>query len=377
MKKFISLILLSVLVFSFVVFFNMETHIKDVQASTPTLTLYTEKNKIELKDKITKESNEHMEIALNIPYVQGFNNREFEKIINNDITSYINSIKKEFEDILQKDLLYTKTNGFSLPKYEIKSDYIITYSDENLLSFTITSNSFTGGSYSTLNKKSYNIDLKNSKLLNLQHLFSEDEDFQQVINNKISEDIARDKNKYYSNKFRGIDYDQPFYLEKESIVIHFPMNEITPYVVGVPEFKIPINNFKLPLDIKATSISSRATIKTLKNSQQSKDANIDIELPKIEIDDIKLTNKINEYIQKDVDSFVKSIENESRNRRKTMNNANKVFIPYNVNVSYKVFRNTKEQIKIEVCKSHFDGNNFKNTETLVNIDLKTGEITNK
>lgn len=377
MKKFISLILLSVLVFSFVVFFNMETHIKDVQASTPTLTLYTENNKIELKDKITKESNEHMEIALNIPYVQGFNNREFEKIINNDITSYINSIKKEFEDILQKDLLYTKTNGFSLPKYEIKSDYIITYSDENLLSFTITSNSFTGGSYSTLNKKSYNIDLKNSKLLNLQHLFSEDEDFQQVINNKISEDIARDKNKYYSNKFRGIDYDQPFYLEKESIVIHFPMNEITPYVVGVPEFKIPINNFKLPLDIKATSISSRATIKTLKNSQQSKDANIDIELPKIEIDDIKLTNKINEYIQKDVDSFVKSIENESRNRRKTMNNANKVFIPYNVNVSYKVFRNTKEQIKIEVCKSHFDGNNFKNTETLVNIDLKTGEITNK
>lgn len=377
MKKFISLILLSVLVFSFVVFFNMETHIKDVQASTPTLTLYTENNKIELKDKITKESNEHMEIALNIPYVQGFNNREFEKIINNDITSYINSIKKEFEDILQKDLLYTKTNGFSLPKYEIKSDYIITYSDENLLSFTITSNSFTGGSYSTLNKKSYNIDLKNSKLLNLQHLFSEDEDFQQVINNKISEDIARDKNKYYSNKFRGIDYDQPFYLEKESIVIHFPMNEITPYVVGVPEFKIPINNFKLPLDIKATSISSRATIKTLKNSQQSKDANIDIELPKIEIDDIKLTNKINEYIQKDVDSFVKSIENESRNRRKTMNNANKVFIPYNVNVSYKVFRNTKEQIKIEVCKSHFDGNNFKNTETIVNIDLKTGEIANK
>lgn len=377
MKKFISLILSSVLVFSFVVFLNMETHIKDVQASTPTLTLYTENNKIELKDKVTKESNEHMEAALNIPYVQGLNNKEFEKIINNDIVSYINSMKKEFEDTLQRDLLYTKTNGFSLPKYEIKSYYNITYSDENLLSFTITSNSFTGGSYSTLNKKSYNIDLKNSKLLNLQHLFSEDEDFQQVINNKISEDIARDKNKYYSNKFRGIDYDQPFYLEKESIVIHFPMNEIAPYVVGVPEFKIPTNNFKFPLDIKAISINNRATIQTLKNSQQSKDANIDIELPKIEIDDMKLTNKINEYIQKDVDSFVKSIENESRNRRKTMNNANKVFIPYNVNISYKVFRNTKEQIKIEVCKSHFDGNNFKNTETLVSIDLKTGEITNK
>ncbi|EQB89224.1 hypothetical protein J2Z44_003932 [Clostridium punense] len=377
MRKCISLILSSVLVFSFMVFFNMETHIKDVQASTPTLTLYTENNKIELKDKITNESNEHMEMILNIPYVQGLNNKEFEKIINNDISSYINSMKKEFEDVLQRDLLYAKTNGFSLPKYEIKSTYVVTYNDENLLSFTITSNSFTGGSYSTSNKKSYNIDLKNSRLLKLQHLFSEEQDFQQVINNKISEDIAKDRNKYYSNKFRGIDYDQSFYLEKESIVIHFPMNEITPYVVGVPEFKIPLNSLELPLDLKTISTSSRASIKTMKNSQQNKDVNINIKLPKIEIKDMKLTNKINDYIQKDVDSFVKSIENESRNRRKTMNNSNEVFIPYNVNISYRVFTNTKEKIKIELCKSHFDGNNFKNTEILINIDLKTGEITNK
>lgn len=377
MRKCISLILSSVLVFSFMVFFNMETHIKDVQASTPTLTLYTENNKIELKDKITNESNEHMEMILNTPYVQGLNNNEFEKIINNDINSYINSMKKEFEDVLQRDLLYAKTNGFSLPKYEIKSNYIVTYNDENLLSFTITSSSFTGGSYSTSNKKSYNIDLKNSRLLNLQHLFSEDQDFQQVINNKISEEIAKDRNKYYSNKFRGIDYDQPFYLEKESIVIHFPMNEITPYVVGVPEFKIPINSFELPLDLKGISTSSRASIQTMKNSQQNKSVNINIKLPKIEIKDMKLTKKINDYIQKDVDSFVKSMENESRNRRKTMNNSNKVFIPYNVNISYRVFTNTKEKIKIELCKSHFDGNNFKNTETLMNIDLKTGEIKNK
>lgn len=376
MKKFISLTLLSILAFTFTVFLSTDDEIKDVQAITPTIKVYAENSQIKLLNKNVKKINEQMEIDLQEPSIKGFSNQDFEKKINEDINNYINNLKDQFENTLEKDTLFAKEKKYSLPRYEMKSNYVVTYSDENLLSFTITTNSFTGGDYSTINKKSYNIDLKGEKIVNLQDLFSEGEDFQQVINNKISEDIAKVKTSYYTNKFSGIDYDQQFYMEKDHIVIHFPMNEIAPYTLGAPEFKISFNNFHKGIDLKSISNNGIPGITTEKILRHNKEVNTTIKLPKIQLENSRLTGKVNDYIENHIYSFVKSIENESKNK-KNMNNGNSIFIPYNVNVSYKVFNNSKDKILIGISKTHFDGNNSKTTDSIITIDIKSGKVTCK
>lgn len=376
MKKFISLTLLSILVFTFTLFLNTDDEIKDVQAITPTIKVYAENSQIELLNKNVKKINEQMEIDLHEPNIKGFSNQNFEEKVNEDINNYINNLKDQFENTLEKDTLFAKEKKYSLPKYEMKSNYTITYSDKNLLSFIITTNSFTGGDYSTINKKSYNIDLKEEKIVNLQDLFVEGEDFQQVINNKISEDIAKVKNSYYANKFSGIDYDQQFYMEKDNIVIHFPMNEIAPYTLGAPEFKISFNNFHKGIDLNSIPNNDLPRIITDRIIRHNNEVNTTIKLPKIQLENNRLNSKVNEYMENHIYSFIKSIENESKNK-KNMSNGNSIFIPYNVNVDYKVFNNSKDKILIGISKTHFDGNTSKTTDSIITIDIKNGKVTSK
>ncbi|MEG0775786.1 DUF4163 domain-containing protein [Clostridium sp.] len=374
MKKLIGLALTSISLFLFLLNFPTANYIKDVKAATSTLSLYSEKNKIGLINKDIKEQDEFIDINLSIPIIQGIKDENLQDKLNKDIEEYIYSLRKEVKDKYKEDSLFAEEKGYSLPKYEVKSNYMITYEDENILSFTITTYKYTGGTYGITNKKSYNIDLKYERILQLQDLFKENEDFQTVINKKLNEDIIKNKNLYNKNSIYSINYDQPFYLQDRNIIIYFPMNEISVYTLGIPEFKIPFDNFYNGVDLGSLNKYEKPKITTKEINEHSKYINLNVKFPEIDLTNSDFNKKINEYVENNIFSFVKSLENEAKNAEKSSIKNTGIFIPYSVNISYTILQNNKWNIIIGIVKSHFDGNSFKTTDSIINIDLKTGTI---
>lgn len=209
------------------------------------------------------EENEFFKAEIDYPYFQikeKYEDREKENIktiskINNEIYDYLvdfkNNIKKQSQQYEKeyknsdKDLL--------LPKfvYEAYSEYDVAYNKENLVSIPILIYEFTGGAHGVSVLKSFNYNLESGDELELSNIFKENVNYKSIINPYIKQQIEKNKDLYFTDKygFKGIDDNQDFYLENDKLIIYFQLYEIAPYYIGIPKFEIPLNEIKDVINI--------------------------------------------------------------------------------------------------------------------------------
>lgn len=187
-------------------------------------------------DKPIKEIRDYIKINGEIPQIIGLSNKKSQDEINDEIVNYTNMWIKENKNASEEFQP-------QIP-YELMASYIVTNNkkNNNVLSFYIDYYQFNGGAHGITNRKSYNIDIENSKKLKLQDLFQKNFDYKGYINNIISTEIEKNKDFYFIGKegFNGIEDNQGFFIRDNKLVIYFDYYKIAPYVAGMPEFEIPL-----------------------------------------------------------------------------------------------------------------------------------------
>ncbi|MDZ4993072.1 DUF3298 domain-containing protein [Clostridium perfringens] len=198
-----------------------------------------EVNKIDVVEKSIEENTDKYDVKIKYPMVVGGKKEVVEKI-NKTIEDYTVEWLNDLKLLVQE---YSKTYeeaGAEMPKMEAYSLFESFNTDE-VISLPVTYYQYTGGAHGLTTKVSYNYDLKNGKELKLKDLFKEGFDYKSIIDKKVREEIAKEKDVYFENGalFKGVNENQDYYLNKDGVIVYFQQYEIAPYSSGIREFKIP------------------------------------------------------------------------------------------------------------------------------------------
>ena len=187
------------------------------------------------------ENNKNINSIINIPIVMT-KNKNIEKNINdkirNDIMEFYNSSKNEAKE-------YNKNFPENTNKFVANVDFYTKKNSDNMLSILLNYYKYSGGAHGYYEYKSYNIDMRSGKFLELEDLFKSNSDYKKVINNEIRRQIeykAKSDSQYEGiYQFGRIKDNQKFYIQDNNLIIYFDLYEIAPYAVGIPEFQVNIN----------------------------------------------------------------------------------------------------------------------------------------
>ncbi len=187
------------------------------------------------------ENNKNINSIINIPIVMT-KNKNIEKNINdkirNDIMEFYNSSKNEAKE-------YNKNFPENTNKFVANVDFYTKKNSDNMLSILLNYYKYSGGSHGYYEYKSYNIDMRSGKFLELEDLFKSNSDYKKVINNEIRRQIeykAKSDSQYEGiYQFERIKDNQKFYIQDNNLIIYFDLYEIAPYAAGIPEFQVNIN----------------------------------------------------------------------------------------------------------------------------------------
>lgn len=222
MRKSIMIIIISCILLTIIRIYPQAMLIKNVGNNVENLIIV---------DKKITEKTKTINVDVIIPQINGLDNIEREKVINNQILDYTNMWISEGK---KSSIDMNPT----IP-YDYTSRYKVT-NKENILSFYIDYYQFNGGAHGITNREVYNIDIKSGQYIELKDLFANDFDYKAYINEEIKKEINKNPENYFMDSFKGIKEDQKFYIQNNKLVIHFPYYEIAPYVAGMPEFIMEI-----------------------------------------------------------------------------------------------------------------------------------------
>ncbi|QTM99187.1 DUF4163 domain-containing protein [Sediminibacillus dalangtanensis] len=205
--------------------------------------------------KVIQEKTDFVSIDLTIPVVNGLSDRKFEKRLNSHIKKLALEAKKEIIVQAKQGQNNAEQENRPFNPYELKIDYNLKNTDQ-VLSFTVTTYSYTGGAHGITETDYYNIDLKTNHKLVLTGLFKENSNYQDIINQEIHRQIKEQENaeegSYFhpddlftgASAFQSISEDQSFYIEDGDLVIAFGQYEIAPGYMGEPAFHIPLSTLQ-------------------------------------------------------------------------------------------------------------------------------------
>lgn len=204
-----------------------------------------------------KAKSEVVNIEIEYPVISGLGDEAYQAHLNHQIR---NQILKEMERIKREAAEYArlaKKENWEIRPFELNISYSVKHK-QDILSFTITTYTYTGGAHGDQHTMYYNIDLHQHKAIPLADLFKEGSDYQELINaeirRQIEEQMATGEGIYFGmgedsplgeiEGFTSISEDQNYYLEAGNLVIAFGRYEIAPGVAGEPTFKIPLGKLK-------------------------------------------------------------------------------------------------------------------------------------
>lgn len=198
------------------------------------------RNKIKVTSKECKVKNDYFESDLKYPVIKGLKDKSIENHINSmietDVITFRNRLSKSAKKNKDKSI---KENYELLPYLAYTTFKVISLNDD-FISFYIDYYEFTGGAHGSTFRKSYNIDLKSGKVLNLHDILKDIPNYKKIINKYIHDEISQKPEVYFIDSFKGIYNDISFTLDKSNLIIYFQQYEIAPYSSGIIEFKIPI-----------------------------------------------------------------------------------------------------------------------------------------
>ncbi|MFU0825770.1 DUF3298 and DUF4163 domain-containing protein [Clostridium sp.] len=242
MKKLFCLGLASIMPLTSIPCFNLHMTIPAIETTAIISNLYSSvkivENKLISKDDL-------IEINLQIPVLQGLSDLKLQEKINSMFKTDILSFKNEIEEMAKEYSDQAEEHGIPVMPCTAITTYKVTCIKGNLLSLYIDYYQYTGGAHGLTFRKAYNINLTNGNKLTLKDLFKEGTLYKDIINNEINKKIEENKEMYFPSSFKGISDDQDFYIDGKNLVIFFQLYDIAPYAFGIPEFKIPLDKFKI------------------------------------------------------------------------------------------------------------------------------------
>lgn len=186
---------------------------------------------MELTNKDYETDNEI--IYLEIPSFKGLGTKELSEEISNDYENFSQELLNSFIDTSNKSTEYRTGKS----KLEMKNS--IKYNKNGLFSLVGEIYKYTQGAYGSSDRRIINVDIKNSKVILLEDLFSDDE-YIEMLNSKL-EKLSQDA--MYSDLWeKPIITDKQnefFYFDDKGLVIFYPPYELSYYARGFVEFTIP------------------------------------------------------------------------------------------------------------------------------------------
>lgn len=166
------------------------------------------------------------------PAISSFKNKNFEDYINEQIRTVIFSYKDEISTITYEG---TPSTAF----YSYKATYE-KYTHGDYLSLVISNDYQTGGIRTNTWKDTYNIDVRNERMIYLGDIFSANIDYEKEIINEVTKQ-AEAKNYVLMNGLglTALDVKQKFYIEDNKLIIYFDAAEIAPATYGALQFEMP------------------------------------------------------------------------------------------------------------------------------------------
>lgn len=201
------------------------------------------------EDKI-QEKNDLIEIDVTIPVIEGLTDADYQEELNDLIKGNAEKALQEIKIQIEDYAAEAEKNGWEIRPYQLYINYALKTNDDDLLSFTITNYTYTGGANGITLVNCYNIDKKTNKFIELEDLFAPGMDYKAGINAAITKQIELrsqdEKEMFFEGNlgFKGIGNSDGFYLQDKDLVIVFPKYEIAPGYMGTPEFPIDLAGLK-------------------------------------------------------------------------------------------------------------------------------------
>jgi len=136
-------------------------------------------------------------------------------------------------------------------EYSYTGDFEIEFFKKHLVVVEVNGSQYYFGAAHPMPTKIYsNIDLVSGTFYELKDLFKEGAPYVKVISDIVEQQINEQDINIFPDSYKGIQPDQPFYVNEESLFIYFAPYEITPYVAGFPTFEIPFSEIMDIIDTK-------------------------------------------------------------------------------------------------------------------------------
>lgn len=161
--------------------------------------------------------------------------------IQNQINEQFDTIFTESRANITKEDTLTVSDGFSASM------------KNNLLIISMSGyDYYSGAAHGMPLQNYYFVDIITGKFYELKDLFKEGSDYKtpinEIISEKIKEDIAAEEYIYFEDQFTGISDAQYFYLTDDSVIIYFYPYDIAAYAAGFPEFTVTFEQLDEVID---------------------------------------------------------------------------------------------------------------------------------
>jgi hypothetical protein len=178
---------------------------------------------------IERKFNPNKDYLVFYPEIQGMRFEAMQKKVNTRLAQL--SGVKEVDPTVQPTSSYT-------------GDYEVSFFKNRLVVLELTGYDYPFGAAHGMPSRIYaHVDLESGVFYQLAELFKPDSSYVKVLSDIIEKQIQTNPEYSYvfPGSFKGINANQPFYIDENNLYIYFAPYEIAPYAAGFPTFKIPFN----------------------------------------------------------------------------------------------------------------------------------------
>ncbi|MEG0774004.1 WG repeat-containing protein [Clostridium sp.] len=129
-------------------------------------------------------------------------------------------------------------------EYSYSGDFSVEFFKENLLVLNLNGYEYYFGAAHGMPSDVYaHINLLTGDIYELKDLFKEESNYVKVLSDIVGQQIKNmGENSYiFTDTYKGIRTDQPFYVDEDELNIYFQPYEIAAFAAGFPTFKIPFS----------------------------------------------------------------------------------------------------------------------------------------
>lgn len=202
---------------------------------------------VTFKTKTLTSNSPYLKAQVKIPVVEGLKDTQYGLEMNDIIERNADKAIQEWEKLAAEGAKDAKENKYEFRPYElyidyeVKSDGSAAANPQQLVSFVVTQEGFSGGTSMPI-KYFYNVWNKaEAERVKLEELFGTD--YKAALDKQIRKQIAKQPDDYFADEFKGIDagQEEDFYVKDGKAVIVFPKYSIAPGAAGTPEFSIALS----------------------------------------------------------------------------------------------------------------------------------------